>query len=156
MLEVLVSILITGIGLLALLSLFPLGALSMAQAINDDRESQLHDAAHALNEAAFRIENVVNLAGVTYRDWLQRAGADSKELFTLRAILEVEQNQLWKMESEIRSRSPDLSERDRQLAGDVICLLQQARHLIAALQRNLMLIQNIQQALLFPKGEVNS
>src|SRR5438128_9401464 len=43
--EVLVAIFVTSIGLLALLTLFPLGALSMAQAIKDDRTA--HAAANA-------------------------------------------------------------------------------------------------------------
>jgi prepilin-type N-terminal cleavage/methylation domain-containing protein len=43
--EVLVAIFVMGIGLLALLTLFPLGALSMAQAIRDDRCA--HCAANA-------------------------------------------------------------------------------------------------------------
>ncbi|HEY7425914.1 MAG TPA: prepilin-type N-terminal cleavage/methylation domain-containing protein [Gemmataceae bacterium] len=37
LIEVLVAIFITGIGMLALLALFPLGAVSMAQALRDDR-----------------------------------------------------------------------------------------------------------------------
>jgi hypothetical protein len=41
LLEVLVSIFIMGIGLLAILALFPLGALRMAQAIQDDRAGHL-------------------------------------------------------------------------------------------------------------------
>lgn len=39
LIEVLVAIFITGIGMLALLALFPLGAVSMAQALRDDRTS---------------------------------------------------------------------------------------------------------------------
>jgi hypothetical protein len=39
--EVLVAIFVMGIGLLAILALFPLGALSMAQAIQDDRAGHL-------------------------------------------------------------------------------------------------------------------
>jgi len=43
--EVLVAILITGVGLLALLTLFPLGALEMRQAIQDDRAGHVkHNA----------------------------------------------------------------------------------------------------------------
>src|ERR1700694_424035 len=37
LIEVLVAIFVMGIGLIALLTLFPLGALRMAQAIQDDR-----------------------------------------------------------------------------------------------------------------------
>ena len=35
--EVLVAILIMGVGMIALLTLFPLGALNIAQALKDDR-----------------------------------------------------------------------------------------------------------------------
>src|SRR5213080_2785171 len=48
--EVLVAIFVTAIGLLALLALFPLGALSMAQAIKDDRTAHLAANASALAE----------------------------------------------------------------------------------------------------------
>lgn len=48
--EVLVAIFVTAIGLLALLALFPLGALTMAQAIKDDRTA--HAAANARAIAA--------------------------------------------------------------------------------------------------------
>src|SRR5262249_17300090 len=45
LIEVVAAIFITGVGLLALLTLFPLGALNMAQAIKDDRTA--HAAANA-------------------------------------------------------------------------------------------------------------
>ena len=48
LIEVLVSIFIMAIGLLALLTLFPLGALTMAQAIKDDRCAQSAYIAQAL------------------------------------------------------------------------------------------------------------
>jgi type II secretory pathway pseudopilin PulG len=48
LIEVLVAIFIMGIGLLALLTLFPLGALLMAQAIRDDRAGQAGEVAHSL------------------------------------------------------------------------------------------------------------
>jgi hypothetical protein len=51
LLEVLVSIFIMGIGMLALLTLFPLGALSMAQAIRDDRINHSAENARAVAEA---------------------------------------------------------------------------------------------------------
>jgi Tfp pilus assembly protein PilV len=50
LLEVLTAIFIMGIGLLAILTLFPLGALSMARAVRDDRA-----AAIAANAAALAI-----------------------------------------------------------------------------------------------------
>jgi hypothetical protein len=48
LMEVLVAIFIMGIGLLAILALFPLGALRMAQAIQDDRAGHLAYNGHAL------------------------------------------------------------------------------------------------------------
>jgi hypothetical protein len=50
LIEVLASIQITGVGLLALLTLFPLGALEMAQSIRDDR------AGHAKTDATIAID----------------------------------------------------------------------------------------------------
>ena len=49
--EVLIAIFIMGIGLLALLTLFPLGAIEMAQAIQDDRTAAVAADAIALSEA---------------------------------------------------------------------------------------------------------
>lgn len=51
LLEVLAAIFIIGIGLLALLTLFPIGALQMAQAIKDDRAGQAAADAVAWSEA---------------------------------------------------------------------------------------------------------
>jgi len=60
--EVLVAIMITGIGLLALLTLFPLGALEMAQSFKDDRCGHIkHSAASIANIFSIRNEpGVVN------------------------------------------------------------------------------------------------
>lgn len=49
LIEVLVAIFVMAIGLLALLTLFPLGALRMAQAIQDERTAQAAVSAHALS-----------------------------------------------------------------------------------------------------------
>lgn len=51
LLEVLVAIFIMGIGLLSLLTLFPLGALELAQAINDDRAAAVAADATVLSQA---------------------------------------------------------------------------------------------------------
>jgi hypothetical protein len=51
LLEVLSAIFITGIGLLSLLTLFPLGALKMLEAINDDRTAQAGGNAKAIANA---------------------------------------------------------------------------------------------------------
>jgi len=67
LLEVLAAIFIMGVGMLALLTLFPLGALSMARAVRDDRAATF--AANAASvAAAFDLRNdpvvVVALASV--------------------------------------------------------------------------------------------
>jgi hypothetical protein len=49
--EVLVAIFMMGVGLLALLTLFPLGALEMAQAIKDDRTGAIAADASAFSQA---------------------------------------------------------------------------------------------------------
>jgi hypothetical protein len=49
--EVLAAIFITAIGLLSLLVLFPVGALSMARAINDDRAAQAGENGRAIADA---------------------------------------------------------------------------------------------------------
>jgi type II secretory pathway pseudopilin PulG len=60
LIEVLVAIFIMGIGMLALLVLFPLGALNMAQAIKDDRCAQAAAQAVALaNARGLRADNNV-------------------------------------------------------------------------------------------------
>jgi type II secretory pathway pseudopilin PulG len=61
LIETLVAIFIMAIGLLALLTLFPLGALSMAQAIKDQRVAEAGQQARALGDA----RSVRNDANVT-------------------------------------------------------------------------------------------
>ena len=51
LLEVLVVIFIMGVGLLVLLTLFPLGALSLARSVKDDRADAIALRAQALNDA---------------------------------------------------------------------------------------------------------
>jgi hypothetical protein len=57
LLEVLAAIFITGIGLLSLLTLFPLGALTMLRAVQDDRAAQAGDNAKAIaNSVSMRLD----------------------------------------------------------------------------------------------------
>jgi Prokaryotic N-terminal methylation motif len=51
LIEVLAAIFIMGVGLLALLTLFPLGALSMARAVQDDRAAAIAADAASLRDA---------------------------------------------------------------------------------------------------------
>lgn len=63
LIEVLVAIFIMGIGLIALLVLFPLGALRMAKAIQDDRCSQAAVSASSIaNIGSVRTDNNVQTA----------------------------------------------------------------------------------------------
>jgi Tfp pilus assembly protein PilV len=65
LIEVLVSLFVVALGLLALLTLFPLGALTMAQAIRDDRVAQTAANAVAIlkGQDVFSDANVVNVLG---------------------------------------------------------------------------------------------
>src|SRR2546430_7170418 len=63
--EVLVAILIVGVGLLALLTLFPLGALEMAQAVKDDRCGHIkHNIAAIANSFALRADAYIRDNGL--------------------------------------------------------------------------------------------
>jgi hypothetical protein len=64
LIEVLVAVFVTAIGLLALLALFPLGALNMAQAIKDSRAAQATANAAAIAE----IQQIRNDPGL-YQPW---------------------------------------------------------------------------------------
>jgi hypothetical protein len=65
LIEVLVAIFVMGIGMMALLTLFPLGALSMAKAIRDDRAAQV--GINATGTAALR--NIRSDPGDTAFSW---------------------------------------------------------------------------------------
>ena len=72
LMEALVAIFIMAVGLLTLLTLFPLGALSMAQAVQDNRAA--HAAANAMALAAVRnLRNDPVVTGAP-RDYFQRPG----------------------------------------------------------------------------------
>jgi prepilin-type N-terminal cleavage/methylation domain-containing protein len=61
LLEVLVAIFVMGIGMLALLTLFPLGALRMAKALQDQRCSE----AGASAKCVWTMKNILNDSGLT-------------------------------------------------------------------------------------------
>src|SRR5262249_40153322 len=60
LIEVLVAIFVVAIGLMALLTLFPLGALSMAQAVKDDRTAHVAYNMNAIARAywEFNLESI--------------------------------------------------------------------------------------------------
>jgi prepilin-type N-terminal cleavage/methylation domain-containing protein len=145
--EVLVAIMLAGIGLLALLTLFPLGALSMAQAIKDDRDSRLHDVAHDLTIASTQLEVSLNHLTGLYTQWVQQQRAEPKALELADLMLQIQDDELARIAQKVRLRLPDLGETDRQLAKDVVRLLRHGRAMIAAVRRNLAVIENLQRAL---------
>jgi len=67
LLEVLVAIFVMAIGMLAILTLFPLGAINMAQAIKDDRTRQTADQADAFMRM-YWLNSVATLPGTPNRD----------------------------------------------------------------------------------------
>jgi Tfp pilus assembly protein PilV len=89
LLEVLVAIFVNGVGLLALLTLFPLGALEMAAAIKDDRAGVIAAEAARFSQAGEKV--VLDTVDFAHESWLtgavdpQRARALADELDQLTA-----------------------------------------------------------------------
>ena len=71
--EVLVAIFVMGVGLLALLQLFPVGALEMARAIKDDRTAAVAAEASALSRAG---EDLLARTTDFVEDSLSKGSAD--------------------------------------------------------------------------------
>lgn len=101
LLEVLAAIFILGVGLLALLVLFPIGALSMARAIQDDRAAQV-----AADAATFSAdgEALLSQTGQFVVVSLVTGSADPKNATTLRKAHEA-----------LAIRAADLDNRIREL-----------------------------------------
>jgi hypothetical protein len=102
-LEVLTAILITGVGLLALLALFPLGALDMARNIKDDRAAAVAAEAAALGDAG---------EALLARTWdyvaasLSNGSADPKVAATLEAEAEALAVKAAQIEAQLRQLRP--------------------------------------------------
>jgi hypothetical protein len=100
--EVLAAIFITGIGLLALLTLFPLGALELAEAIKDDRTAALASNTVAFSEQG---EGLVSRTAQFVTVSLANGSADPQIAALLReeygdladhaAVLEAQIRELW-------------------------------------------------------------
>jgi prepilin-type N-terminal cleavage/methylation domain-containing protein len=86
LLEVLVAIFIVAVGLLALLVLFPLGVLSMAQAIEDDRAAAL-----AADSVALSADGLDLLSRTTtfVQDSFLAGSVDPKAVIALRQGYEI-------------------------------------------------------------------
>ena len=104
LLEVLVAIFVMGIGLMSLLALFPVGALEMAQAIQDDRTAAIAAEASAFSKAG---EELLVRTGVFVQVSLAEGWADPDAAAKLRqeyqhlskraADLEARLEELWKV-----------------------------------------------------------
>src|SRR5262245_14761699 len=79
--EVLAAIFIMGVGLLALLNLFSLGALQLAQAVKDDRTAAVYASALALNENG---EDLLSRTADFLEVALSQGSADPKAAAQLR------------------------------------------------------------------------
>jgi len=100
LLEILVVIYITGVGLLALLRLFPLGALEMARAIKDDRTAEIAAKASALSAAGEDLlSRTAQFVTVSWSD----GSADPKTAVKLRAEYEALAALVGELELQLRT-----------------------------------------------------
>lgn len=82
LIEVLAAIFVGAVGLLALLTLFPLGALEMAQAVKDDRTASVAADAQAFGEAGTQlVSRTTELVFVS----LSSGSVDPRQVAELRA-----------------------------------------------------------------------
>jgi len=138
LLEVLAAIFILGIGLLASLVLFPLGALEMAKAIKDDRAGQAAANAIALSEAG------QDLLART-RDFVlvsaQNGTADPKMVASLRASYGDLRLQVAEVESQLRDVRPLATNPKARLLVDRLLLqIRSIKLSLDALDRLLQLL----------------
>lgn len=138
LLEVLAAIFIVGIGLLALLTLFPLGALQMAQAIKDDRAGQAAASAVALSEAGQEL-----LART--RDFVlvsaQNGSTDPKSVASLRADYGDHSVQAAEVEAQLREVRPlATTPRARQLVDRLLLQIRTIKLSLDAVDRLLQLL----------------
>jgi hypothetical protein len=103
LLEVLAAIFVMGVGLLALLALFPLGALSMAQAIKDDRAASVAADAETFSTAG---EELVSRTGQFVVVSLVNGSADPKAATGLRKEYEALAVESADLEARIRELRP--------------------------------------------------
>jgi len=114
LLEVLVAIFIAGVGLLALLTLFPIGMTNMARAVNDDRSGHLKPLAAEILKVR---DEVVASSQVALADLLQRDTSRAAAHCQQFAIHDGQLTALIQTVDKIRPNLPD--QKDRQLAERV-------------------------------------
>jgi hypothetical protein len=109
--EVLVAIFVTGVGLLALLTLFPLGALDMARAIKDDRAASVAVEAHALSQNG---QELVSRTAEFVRISLSQGSADGDTAALLRSEYEKIAFQAADLEAQLKELQSVLPPKDGQ------------------------------------------
>jgi hypothetical protein len=145
LLEVLVAIFITGVGLLALLNLFPLGVLEMARAVQDDRAEKLAMDSIALSRAG------TDLLAETKRfiaAALARRSADPQTAARLRGLYE----QLGVAASDLEARLIELRPlmQTRKLRRQFLASLTQIQGIQVAAARMVFLLRLLEQPNLPP------
>jgi hypothetical protein len=103
LIEVLFAIFITGIGLLALLVLFPLGVMDLARAIQDDRADKLaNDAAVLTDDGRALLERTEDFIS----DSLANGSADPQEAAALRMAYEDFDDQAADLQAGLKELKP--------------------------------------------------
>ena len=136
LLEVLIAIFITGLGLLALLTLFPLGALEMAEAIEDDRTGALVERVELLSAAG---EVLLPATGTFLSESWANQSADPQEAAQLRLGYEKLSEIAADIDARLRGLAPVVTEpRPKRLLRQAliqIAAIQEASDTIAKLLR---------------------
>ncbi|MCI0703606.1 MAG: prepilin-type N-terminal cleavage/methylation domain-containing protein, partial [Planctomycetia bacterium] len=99
LLEVLTAIFITGVALLALLVLFPLGAMAMAQAIKDDRAGNIKDDAITFSQDGV---DLLSRTGDFVSESMTNGKADSATAAELRKEYEALSERAAKLEAQLK------------------------------------------------------
>ena len=81
LIEVLVAIFVSGVGLLALLTLFPLGALELARAVQDERTAAIAEDARELSDAG---QQLLSSTATFVEDSFLQGSVDTAEAARLR------------------------------------------------------------------------
>jgi hypothetical protein len=146
--EVLAAIFVMGIGLLALLTLFPLAALTMAQAVKDDRAGAIAAEATVFSQ---RGEDLVLKTQEFAQQSLLKGAVD----LDLAARLEQEYEQLALDASYIEAQIEELqvSLPPRQIRRYTTPLLAQNRAIQRSLWRHRRLLSRLAQANGTPQGD---
>lgn len=144
LIEVLVAIFIVGIGLLSLLTLFPLGMQSMARAIRDGRSAELRALAADVLEQSVELQDAARRAGTHVSGWLGARRVDPQALAASGAELAERDRDLQRLYDELSSLRRSLPDRDdRELASRAARLIDATLHGVRATRHTLGAIEAV-------------